>query len=117
MQMMVMIGGKHTRGREKGYAEELIKVYRENKEGGEMQKTGLVDLMYIQKRLSELSQDADKTRYGSMDSIDLAVLSGALEGLSSIIEDVIREEAERRAEVERSVTRPFSVATPFREEE
>ena len=68
------------------------------KEGEEMQKTGtdfrLVDLMYIQKRLSELSQDADKTRYekGSMDSIDLAVLSGALEALSSIIEDVIKEE-------------------------
>ena len=68
------------------------------KEGEEMQKTGtdfrLVDLMYIQKRLSELSQDADKTRYekGSMDSIDLAVLSGALEALSSIIEDVIKED-------------------------
>ena len=58
-----------------------------------MQKTIVetVDLMYVQKRLSELSQDADKTRYekGSMDSIDLAVLSGTLEALSDIVKEVI----------------------------
>jgi len=101
--MMVKIGGKHTRGREKEYAEELVKAYRENKEGGEMLKVDQRvrevllkgDLELIHKRVDELANEAHELQRKISDlSFEAINLFAGLAALTSTVRDIVRGEEE-----------------------